>query len=92
MTEKDLRKLNKIELLKLLLEMSREKERLEAELEDVRAQLNDRRIILERSGSIAEAALKLNNIFETAQRAADLFLENIVDSALNNQSCEKKKL
>ena len=90
MTEKELRKLNKIELLKLLLEMSREKERLEEELEEARSKLNDRRIILEESGSIAEAALRLNNIFETAQRSVDLFLENIVESAVNNQSGAEK--
>ena len=29
------------------------------------------------SGSIAEAALKLNGIFEVAQKAADQYLENV---------------
>ena len=37
----------------------------------------DRRIRMERSGSIAEAALQLSGIFEAAQSAADLYLENI---------------
>lgn len=36
-----------------------------------------RRIELEKSGSIAEAALKLNGVFEAAQRAADQYLDNI---------------
>ena len=33
--------------------------------------------MIENSGSIAEAALKLSGIFEAAQAAADQYLENI---------------
>lgn len=38
---------------------------------------SSRRIELEHAGSIAEAALKLNGVFEAAQKAADQYLYNI---------------
>ncbi|GAW37702.1 DNA repair ATPase, partial [Streptococcus suis] len=38
---------------------------------------NYRRIMISQSGSIAEASMKLTNIFEEAQKAADLYLYNV---------------
>lgn len=77
MTDKELRKLSRIDLLELLLEKSRENEKLKEELEQVKAQLADRKINIEKSGSIAEAALALNGVFQAAQAAADQYLENL---------------
>ena len=47
---------------------------LEAELE---AWKSDRRDELDKMDSIADAALKLNGVFETVQQAADQYLYNI---------------
>ncbi|MEE1154853.1 MAG: DNA repair protein [Acutalibacteraceae bacterium] len=77
MTDKELRKLSRSELLEMLLIQSREVERLKSELEIANQKLENRKIILSESGSIAEAALKLNQIFEVAQNAADQYLESI---------------
>ena len=77
MTEKELRRLSRMDLLEMLLEQSREVERLQKELETVNNQLSDRRIMEQEAGSIAEASLKLNKVFEAAQQAADQYLENI---------------
>ena len=77
MTEKELRRLSRMDLLEMLLEQSREVERLQKELETVENQLSDRRIMEQEAGSIAEASLKLNKVFEAAQQAADQYLENI---------------
>ena len=44
--------------------------------------------MLENSGSIAEAALKLNDVFQAAQLAADQYLENVKQLAEN--SLERK--
>ena len=77
MTEKELRRLSRMDLLEMLLEQSREVERLQKELETVKNQLSDRRIMEQAAGSIAEASLKLNKVFEAAQQAADQYLENI---------------
>ncbi len=79
MTDKELRKLSRSELLEMLLIQSKEVERLKGELKEANRKLEDRKILLEESGSIAEAALKLNDIFEVAQRAADQYLESVKD-------------
>ena len=48
------------------------------ELEEEMAEWKkSRRIELEKAGSIAEASLRLNGVFEAAQKAADQYLENI---------------
>ena len=65
--------------------MSRERlAAIQKEIAELRKKLNratrkleDRRILIEKSGSIAEAALRLNEVFEAAQAAADQYLENI---------------
>lgn len=77
MTDKELRRLNRAELLEMLLEQSKEVERLKEQNQKLTEQLENRRILIERAGSIAEAALQLNQVFETAQRAADQYLENV---------------
>lgn len=88
MTEKELRRLSRMDLLEMLLEQSKEVERLRAELETVKKQLEDRRIMEQEAGSIAEAALRLNKVFEAAQQAADQYLENIRTQAESSQNGE----
>lgn len=77
MTDRELKKLNRMELLEMLLAVSRENESLLKEVEDLRAELEDRRLTLEKTGSIAEAALTVNGVFEAAQAAADQYLTSI---------------
>lgn len=78
MTDKELRKLTRADLLDLLIDQGKELEAMKMELEDVRKQLKSRQILMEQAGSIAEAALRINGIFEAAQAAADQYLENVV--------------
>ena len=59
MTEKELLSLKKSELLEIMLAQSREIDSLRAQLEEAKAELADKRINIEESGSIAEASLKL---------------------------------
>lgn len=77
MTEKDLKKLSRAELLKLLIMQTQENERLTAENESIKKQLMDRKIIINNAGSIADASLKLNGIFEAAEEAAREYIDNI---------------
>lgn len=76
MAGKDLRKLSKTDLLELLIEQGRENLALKERLEKAEAELAQRRLHMEQSGSIAEAALKLSGVFEAAQKAIDLYREN----------------
>ena len=77
MTEKELLSLKKSELLEIMLAQSREIDSLREQLAEANARLEERRIAIEESGSIAEASLKLTKIFEEAQKAADLYVENM---------------
>ena len=109
MTDRELQKLGRRELLQLLLEQAKESERLRKqvgeleeqlrqteegyerlrdrldskdaqihELEDtLHAEREKRETDLENVGSIAEAALRLNGVFDAAQRAADYYLQSI---------------
>ena len=77
MAEINLKKLNRRELLELLLQARQENERLQQEIEQLRAENGEQTLQVEEIGSIAEASLKLSGVFEAAQRAADLYLENV---------------
>ena len=89
MIEKDLKKLRRAELLEIMLDQSYEIDQLRKRVKELEAQLEDRRIKIENAGSIAEASLQLTKVFEEAQKAADLYLENIRN--LNKSGVTKKK-
>lgn len=77
MTDKELKKLSRADLLELLLEESRENERLREKLRIASEKLKDRTIQIREAGSIAEAALRLNGVFEAAEAAAQQYVENV---------------
>lgn len=124
MASKELRKLNRKELLQMLLVQCEETERVQGEMDETNARMaameesyerlkiklnikdqrlnekdaqieelkrtiedmkTSREIELTEAGSIAEAALRLNGIFETAQRCADQYLSNV------RKLCEKER-
>ena len=67
MTEKDLRRLSRSDLLELLLAQRRDNEQLRCILDQTQAQLAERTIRIDKAGSIAEASLQLSGIFNAAQ-------------------------
>lgn len=77
MTDKELRKLHREDLLQILISQQRQIDDLNAALADAEAALNDKKIGLEESGSIAEAALRLSGVFESAQQAVDRYTEEM---------------
>lgn len=77
MTDKELRRLSLSELLEMLIAQMQENEKLKQSLEEANAALSNRRIVIEQAGTMAEAALRLNGVFEAADEAARQYLENI---------------
>ena len=77
MTDRELRKLSRKDLLELLIVQGRERDALQAQLEQAKAALAERQIRAEQAGSIAEAALQLNGVFEAAQAAAQQYLDSV---------------
>ena len=72
-----LRKFSRLQLMELLAQQEKELQHLREELNKKDAELADRRIRISEAGSIAEAAIKINEVFDAAQRAADQYLENL---------------
>lgn len=87
---KELKRLNRAELLELLLTQTRETERLQKELEETKARLNDRNLRIQETGDLAQAVLSLNGVMEAAQAAANQYLENI--QAMERETREKCQL
>lgn len=77
MTDKELKKLSRVELLELLVAQAKDTEELQAQLDEANAKLANRTIEVDKAGSIAEASLKLNGVFSAAEAAAAQYLENV---------------
>ena len=75
MTEKELKKLNRYQLLDLLVMQTERADKLQKQVEDLEKRLKDREINLSNLGSVAEAAMQMTGVFEASQQAADLYLE-----------------
>ena len=77
MTERQLRKASRPELLKMLQQSRQENDDLRQRLEQTQSQLQSRQLVVDQSGTLADAALKLSGIFEAAESACQYYTENI---------------
>lgn len=78
-TEKkaDFRRFRRVELLELLVEMGKENDRLAEELRLAQETIAKRALKIENVGSMAEAALALNDVFAAADAACAQYMESI---------------
>ena len=93
---KELRRLKRKELLEIMLEQSRENEDqrllLAVQKEKIlvlEQRLQDKRIDIAESGTLAEASLKLNGVFEAAQEAAQQYLDNMKSTDVRCAAMER---
>lgn len=77
MAETELRKMNRMELIEIIYALQQEEKLLEEEKKKLEDKIENWTIQCEESGSIAEAAVKVTGILETAQAAADQYLDAI---------------
>lgn len=89
MIDRELKKLNRMELINIIYEVEKENEELKSENEELNNKLKERTILIDEAGSIANASLALTEIFEKAQEAADLYLDNV--RALSERETSKRK-
>lgn len=87
MASKELRKLKRMELLDIIYSLQENEEKLKEEKAELERKLEERVIKKESVGSIAEAALSLNDVFESAQAAAEQYLESVHD--VHKEALEK---
>lgn len=77
MTEGELKKLNRAELLAMLISVTQRCDELEIELLEAEEKLDSRDIEISRAGSLAEAALRINKVLEAADQAGAQYLANL---------------
>ena len=84
MSDKEIRTMDRMHLLNVLRQLeleveekSKQIESLAAEKDEISKQLEDRRISMEKAGSLAEASIAVSGIIKAAQEAADVYLANI---------------
>ena len=92
MTDQELKRLSRKDLLELLISQGRERDALQSRLEKTRDALQERQLRIAEAGSLAEAALQLNGVFEAAQAAAGQYLDNLrFRSQQVEEDCAKRE-
>lgn len=71
MTDKEFRHLSRADLVEIIYELQKSERNLQAEIDKLNQKLEDRRIAISESGSLAEVTAKLNGLFDAAQATAD---------------------
>lgn len=74
----------------MLIEQGKENEKLKKQLAEAESELESRRIAIENSGSMAQAALRLNNVFEAAEKAKEQYIENIFSRDVSKIDIEEE--
>lgn len=74
LTEKDLKKLNRYQLLELLIEQTERVDKLQNKLDAAEKYIANHELQISSLGSIAEASLQVKGVFQAAQDAADMYI------------------
>ena len=90
MAERKMSRMKRRELVEIIDRLQEELETQVREKEELRKQLEDRRIRLEQAGSLAQACMELNQVLEAAQTAADQYVENI-NAAMQEKEAEARQ-
>ena len=76
MTEKELKKLNRYQLLELLVMQTERADKLQEQVEKLEQQLAKRDFTFSELGSIAEFAVEVSGVLKASQQAADMYLDS----------------
>lgn len=77
MTEKQLRKMKRKSLLEVMVLQAEKIEEQEKQIAELQAKLEERNLHINEAGSLAEASMKIFEVLNSAQQAADLYIDNI---------------
>ena len=93
MEQKDLKRLSRADLLEMLVDQSAELQRMQMKYEAAQRALDQRTIMIDNAGNIANAALKLNGVFEAAQASAQQYLDSVEALAQRKEDeAEQKRI
>lgn len=77
MTDKELSKLRRTELLEMLIAQGKENAALQEQLKQAQEAQQGRELLIAEAGTMADAAFQLNDVIGSAQKAVDLYVENV---------------
>lgn len=77
MTDKEFKRLNKAQLIDVIYQLQLQVDELTLQKQEAEKALADKRLRISKTGSLAEAALEINDCFRSAQNAAEQYLEEI---------------
>lgn len=92
MIGKEFKNLSRRELVEIIYQLKKSEQQMQEQMTLLQNELEDKRIKISSTGSISEAAVRITNIFSTAQMTADLYLHEI--SCIKSETikeCEKMK-
>ena len=91
MVNKELKRLSRRELVDIIYQLKKNEQELQEENDSLKKQLDDKHLKISNAGSIADAAVNVTDIFATAQKTADLYLQEIADmKTATEKECSKK--
>lgn len=80
LTDREFRHLSRSDLLDIIFEYQKQEKIHLAEIEELKQKLSAQEIKISNAGSIAEAVVGLSDIFETAQKTADQYLQAVYNA------------
>lgn len=90
MTDKEFKRLSRYQLIEIIYQLQLRQQELSAENERLTNALEDKRLRISEAGNIAEAALDIHNVLQSAQEAAAMYLEEIrIMREETNEECQR---
>lgn len=77
MTDKEFKRLSRAQLIDIIYQYQLQVDELTRRNQELEQEVADKRIRLSEAGNIADAALKINQCFRSAQNAAEQYLKEI---------------
>lgn len=91
MISKDLKKLNRRELVDIIYQLKKNDQQKQEEIAALEAALQEKRIKIASAGSVADAAAEVTQLLTAAQNTANLYLEEIASMKEDTEKeCNQK--
>ena len=78
MTDKEFKRLSRAQLIEIIYQLQLQVDNLNEQNCELENALADKRLRISNAGNLAEAALEINDFFQSAQNAAEQYLNEII--------------
>ena len=91
MTDKEFKRLTRAQLVEIIYQLQLQVDQLTEQKQELEDALEDKRLRIRNAGNLADAALEINNCFQSAQKAADQYL-NEIQVMLEETKAERRRI